>query len=124
MTFLNSTLEYAQVSTMTILIGPQENIRASTYNANPTVSGLQEYGQMSTVTILTSIASQLPGVRSCGGEYIAILTELGTRSLFPGSLSALHSIFTHGSLLLYGSFCGFSGSLIAQSLSKRPVVCF
>ena len=31
------------------------------------------------------------------------------------------SFFTHGSLFLYRSFCGFSGS-IAQSLSKRAVV--
>ena len=35
---------------------------------------------------------------------------------------ALRSIFIHGLLSLYRSFCRFSGSLIAQSLSKRPVV--
>ena len=35
---------------------------------------------------------------------------------------ALRSIFMHGSLLLYRSYCWFSGSLIAQLLSKRPVV--
>ena len=50
------------------------------------------------------------------------LPELGTRSLFPGLLSALRSFFIHGLLSLYRSFCRFSGSLIAQSLSKKPVV--
>ena len=34
---------------------------------------------------------------------------------------AFRSIFIHGSLSLYHSFCWFSGLLIPQSLSKRPV---
>ena len=34
----------------------------------------------------------------------------------------LCSIFIHGSLSLYHSFCQFSGLLIAQSFPKRPVV--
>ena len=42
-----------------------------------------------------------------------ILPELGTRSFFPGSLSA-HFL----SMDRYRSFCRFSGSLIAQWLSK------
>ena len=45
------------------------------------------------------------------------ISDLGTRSFFPDLLSA-HFI----SMDRYSSFCRFSGSLIAQSLSKTPVV--
>ena len=46
-----------------------------------------------------------------------VYAELGTCCFF--SRLALLSIFTHGSLLLYRSFCGFSGLLIAQLLLKN-----
>ena len=66
------------------------------------------------------------GFKKCAISVLLVRSdshpELGTRSFFPGSLSALLSIFIHGSLLLYSSFCRNLGSLIAQSLSKRPSV--
>jgi hypothetical protein len=50
------------------------------------------------------------------------LSELGTRSFFRGSLSAPHSIFSHGSLTLMRSFFEFLFSLVAQTLVAQPVV--
>jgi hypothetical protein len=48
-------------------------------------------------------------------------SELGTRSFIRGSLSAPHSIFSHGSLTLMRSFFGFPFSLRARPLVAQPV---
>ena len=73
-----------------------------------------------------SVESYVAAVAACVCSFIGnlnfhkhLLPQLDTRSFFPGSLSALCSIFIHGSLSLYHSFCRFSDSLIAL---KKPVV--
>jgi hypothetical protein len=60
--------------------------------------------------------------RLLGGHSYLQKTELGTRSFFQGSLSAPHSIFSHGSLTLMRSFFEFPFSLVAQTLVAQPVV--
>ena len=57
-----------------------------------------------------------PGDQCFIASWQAIKAELGTRSFFSGSLSALRSFFYQGSLSLLRLFCRFSGSLISQSL--------
>ena len=62
---------------------------------------------------------KMVATRKCSGAHKigAKKSELGTRSFFPGSLSAQFL-----SMDRYRSFGQFSGSLIAQSLSQKPVV--
>jgi hypothetical protein len=60
--------------------------------------------------------------RDINSYYFHLLSELGTRSFFQGSLSAPHSIFSHGSLTLMRSFFEFPFSLVAQTLVAQPVV--
>ena len=55
-------------------------------------------------------------------HHIRLFPELGTRSFIRGSLSAPHSIFSHGSLTLLRSFFEFPFSLRAPPLVAQPVV--
>jgi hypothetical protein len=57
-----------------------------------------------------------------GFEGLGDYAELGTRSFFRGSLSAPHSIFSHGSLTLTRSFFEFPFSLVAQTLVAQTLV--
>ena len=44
-------------------------------------------------------------------QYTVVKSRAGHSLFFPGSLSAQFLVFTHGSLSLCSSFCGFSVSL-------------
>ena len=60
--------------------------------------------------------------RECYDSKKVVVTELGPRSFFRGSLSAPHSIFSPGSLTLLRSFFELPFSLVAQTLVAQPVV--
>jgi len=63
--------------------------------------------------ILPSAAGQRVKEWFSVGIFGLVGDRAGHSLFLPGLLSAVHPIFTHGSLSLYRSFCRFSGALIA-----------